>query len=303
MPRHFDFGQAVDFLAPRAVPALERVYARTYCRSLRLGGRAITIEVASASERTAERALVVRSAPTLSPGDARAFASEQFDLGADLGRFRRQVADDRILGPLVRTTRDVRLVRYLDPFEGTVRAILGQQVSIAAARTMTDRVVRLSPAPAPRLDGSSGGLLLFPDPARIVALGHGALRGIGLTNAKAAALVAVSEAVLAGVLDWTWLAQAPPDEAQARLQSVRGIGPWTATYVRMRVLGDRDAFPASDLGVIKALAAASGSGAKPSVKAITERAEPWRPWRAYATLLLWRSLAAPSLAGFRPSPE
>jgi 3-methyladenine DNA glycosylase/8-oxoguanine DNA glycosylase len=291
-PRHFAFAQAIEFLAPRAVPSLETVSATAYRRSLRLDGRPITVEVAQPADDRHGSQLVIRSTPAFSPTSARAFAREQFDLDADLDRFRRQVAGDRTLGPLVRASREVRLVRYLDPFEGTVRAILGQQVSIAAARTMTDRVVRLDPVSAPRLDtGTDDDRLMFPTPAQIVALGRTALRGVGLTNAKTDALIAVSDAVLSGVLDWTWLGEAPPDHAQARLESVRGIGPWTATYVRMRVLGDRDAFPASDLGVIKALQAASRSGVRPTVGEIVERAEPWRPWRADAPRLLWRSLA------------
>jgi 3-methyladenine DNA glycosylase/8-oxoguanine DNA glycosylase len=89
-------------------------------------------------------------------------------------------------------------------------------------------------------------------------------------------------AVLDGTVDWDWLRTAPAGEAEAALDALPGIGPWTASYVRMRTLGDRDAFPASDLGVIKAL---QTTPARAGILA-----ESWRPWRAYATLHLWHSL-------------
>jgi 3-methyladenine DNA glycosylase/8-oxoguanine DNA glycosylase len=103
--------------------------------------------------------------------------------------------------------------------------------------------------------------------------------------------VAVSDAVLRGHLDWRWLRRATPEATQTRLESVRGIGPWTAAYVRMRALGDRDAFLPTDLGIVKAFARLAGPAAARSPERILARAEPWRPWRAYATLHLWRSLA------------
>jgi 3-methyladenine DNA glycosylase/8-oxoguanine DNA glycosylase len=108
-----------------------------------------------------------------------------------------------------------------------------------------------------------------------------------LTRAKAKAIAGLAEALSSGRLDCARLLALPPDEAQAALLAVPGIGPWTASYVRMRVLGDRDAFPAADLGVIKAL---EGLGV-PRAGHIA-LAEGWRPWRAYATLHLWESLSA-----------
>jgi 3-methyladenine DNA glycosylase/8-oxoguanine DNA glycosylase len=167
--------------------------------------------------------------------------------------------------------------------------VLGQQVSLAAARTMADRLVRLAPRDAPALDGFRP--LAFPTAHELAALGEDALRSIGLTRAKSATLVAVARAVGDGVLDWDRLRGAPGDRAEADLTALPGIGPWTAAYARMRCLGHPDAFPAGDLGVHQALARARPSGAPWTEGRARAAAEAWRPWRSYATFALWASLA------------
>jgi 3-methyladenine DNA glycosylase/8-oxoguanine DNA glycosylase len=131
-----------------------------------------------------------------------------------------------------------------------------------------------------------GPLYAFPRPDVIAGAGADALRGIGLTRAKATAIARLAETLATGRLDCARLADLPSDDVQAALVALPGIGPWTASYVRMRVLGDRDAFPAADLGVIKALEALGI--ARVDQVATAER---WRPWRAYAVLHLWESLS------------
>ena len=279
----------MGFLRPRAVPAMEHVAGSAYTRSVRIDGRSVSVALTGGTTRAGRRYLTVRANPPLSPQRIRRLVGRLLDLDTELTGFRGRVRGDPLLGPLVAIRPGLRITRYLDPFEGTVRAILGQQVSLAAARTVTDRLVRLVGAPSPRLAGVE--LLAFPPPEAILGVGVARLRGFGLTGAKAAALVAVSDAVLHGHLDWRWLGRATPEATQARLESVRGIGPWTAAYVRMRALGDRDAFLPTDLGIVKAFARLAGPAAARSPQRILDRAEPWRPWRAYATLHLWRALA------------
>lgn len=273
VPPDFDFDWTLGFLAARVVPSLEGVTESEYRRSLRVDGRPVTLAV-----RFLPGELTVRSSPRLSPAALRRLVTRMFDLDADLGAFHALAAGDPLLRDLVATRPWIRLPQYLDPFEGTVRAILGQQVSLAAASTMVDRLVRRvgDPAPAP--------LLAFPRPEAVAALGHQGLLELGLTRAKAAALHGLALADL----DWERLRTAPAEEAEAELDALPGIGPWTASYVRMRTLGDRDAFPAADLGVIKALRALLAE--PPSPARIAVLAESWRPWRAYATLHLWHSL-------------
>jgi 3-methyladenine DNA glycosylase/8-oxoguanine DNA glycosylase len=210
--------------------------------------------------------------------------TRMLDLDADLDAFDAHARRDRILRRVVRRESGVRLPQLLDPFEGLMRAILGQQVSVAGASTMTDRLVRLL-APAGHGHGS-GEFLAFPTPEAVADAGAERLRGIGLTRVKAVTIAGAARRIADGALDLHALRSLPGDEAQATLESLPGVGPWTASYVRMRALGDRDAFPATDLGVIKALTAVGVErGAIPTV------AERWRPWRGYATLHLWESLA------------
>lgn len=276
-PPDFDFAWTLEFLAARVVPSLEGTSGGEYRRSLRVDGRPVTLAV-----RFQPGELTVRSSPRLPPGDLRRLVTRMFDLDADLGAFHALASGDPLLRDLVAARPWIRLPQYLDPFEGTVRAILGQQVSLAAASTMVDRLVRRvgDAAPAP--------FLAFPRPESVAALGPQGLLALGLTRAKAAALHGLALAAMNGTLDWDRLRTAPAAEAEAELDALPGIGPWTASYVRMRTLGDRDAFPASDLGVIKALRALLPEPPPPD--RIAALAEPWRPWRAYATLHLWHSL-------------
>jgi 3-methyladenine DNA glycosylase/8-oxoguanine DNA glycosylase len=208
-----------------------------------------------------------------------------FDLTADVDAFQRLAAGDEILGPLVARQPHIRLPQLADRFEALIRAILGQQVSVAAAATMTERVVRLLAVPATELDGEP--FLAFPTPDALAATRPDALRGIGLTRAKTESVLAAASAA-ATTLELDALPGLAPEEADARLVGVRGIGPWTAAYLRMRAFGDRDAFPASDLGIIKAMRAFGIT--RPAD--VLARAEAWRPWRAYAALHLWESLRA-----------
>lgn len=271
-PPDFDFDWTLGFLAARVVASLESLEDGEYRRSLRVNGRPVSLSI-----RVEPGELTVRSSPRLPAAELRRLVTRMFDLDVELDAFHRLAAKDPLLSGLVAARPWIRLPQYLDPFEGTARAILGQQVSLAAASTMVDRLVRRVGDPAPGY-----GLLAFPQPGSVAALGHEGLLSLGLTRAKAAALHGLATAVLDGTVDWDWLRAAPAAEAEAALDALPGIGPWTASYVRMRTLGDRDAFPASDLGVVKALQTTPArAGAL---------AESWRPWRAYATLHLWHSL-------------
>ena len=289
LPPDFDLAWTLGFLAARTVPSMEAVTEgnageQHYRRSLRTGGRAVTLEL-----RRRGSALEVRTAPDLPRDEVRRLVTRMFDLDADLAGFRTLAAADPVLGPLVLRRPEIRLPQLLDPFEGMVRAIIGQQVSVAGAATTLDRLVRLLGEPAPPLDGTR--FLAFPRPEAVASIRPEELAsGAGLTRAKTAALQTVARAVLDGRIDWERLRTGTAEESHAVLVALPGIGPWTASYVRMRTLGDRDAFPASDLGVIKALRARTPQGDRITVSEITALGERWRPWRAYATLHLWNSL-------------
>lgn len=285
LPPDFDLAWTLGFLAARTVPSMEAVAeGKEYRRSLRNGGRTVTLSL-----RRRGTALELRTAPELPRDEVRRLVTRMFDLDADLAGFRALAAADPVLGPLVLRRPEIRLPQLLDPFEGMVRAIIGQQVSVAGAATTLDRLVRLLGEPAPPLDGTR--FLAFPGPEAVASIRPEELAaGAGLTRAKTAALQTVARAVLDGRIDWERLRAGTAEESHAVLVALPGIGPWTASYVRMRTLGDRDAFPASDLGVIKALRVLTPQGDRITIPEITALGERWRPWRAYATLHLWNSL-------------
>jgi 3-methyladenine DNA glycosylase/8-oxoguanine DNA glycosylase len=281
-PRDFDFPWVLHFLGARAVPGMEEIVAGAYRRSLRFRGQAIALELQVRQNGAQAQVLLARVAGNIERQVARKLLTRMFDLDADLAEFRLAIQADSLMRNLVRQRPTIRLPIYMDPFEGIVRAICGQQVSLAAARTVTGRLVQRYGAFAPSISGRA--LQLFPDPGTVATTPVATLRNIGLTNAKASAIRTVANAMIEGSLCFEALQGAPPDLIRDTLQSLRGIGPWTASYIQMRVFGDRDAFPASDLGIAKALKETSN-------KAAEKRSLAWQPWRAYATLHLWNSLS------------
>ncbi len=292
LPPGFDLDWTLDFLAARTVRSMEAVAegeVREYQRSLRAGGRTVTLAVRARRGRSGD-ALEVRTAPALSAEETRRLVVRMFDLDADLAGFASLAAADPVLSRIVPRRPGIRLPQLLDPFEGIVRAIVGQQVSVAGAATLLDRLVRLLGEPAPPLDEHR--FLAFPSPAAMASASPEALGATGQTRAKVAALQGVAAAVLDGRIDWDRLRGGTAEESHATLVALPGIGPWTASYVRMRTLGDRDAFPASDLGVIKALRTLTPQGDRITLPEIAVLGERWRPWRAYATLHLWNSLTS-----------
>ncbi len=185
------------------------------------------------------------------------------------------LAGDALLGPLVARRPGLAVPGTVDGGELALRTVLGQQVSVAAARTLTGRLVALLGA------AGEGGLHAFPAPATIAAAGVEALRSIGLTGSRAATVVVLAAALAEG-LDLR--PGAERSSARAALLALPGIGPWTVEYVTLRALRDADAFPAHDLVLRQAL---GGVGAPEAVR----RAEAWRPWRGFAAQHLWRAAA------------
>jgi AraC family transcriptional regulator, regulatory protein of adaptative response / DNA-3-methyladenine glycosylase II len=302
LPEPYDLGWMLGFLADRAAPALERVEPGLLVRVIRLAGAPAVLTVRPSLDPASRwlTAEVTAPVPAFGPATAPATGSSDasaaahlrrlvrrmLDLDTDLGPFVELARRDPLLGPLVARHPGLRLPQLPDPFEGAVRAIVGQQVSVAAARTVVDRLIRELGEPVAAATGR--GLFAFPRPATMAAASLERLAALGLTRAKAGALIAVAAATAGGAVDWERLRGAAPEAARAALLELPGIGPWTASYIRMRALGDRDAFPASDLGVVKALAALAP---RTPVGGIAGLAERWRPFRAYAALHLWRSLS------------
>jgi len=197
------------------------------------------------------------------------------DLDADPVAVADLLSADEVLAPLVRKAPGRRIPRTVDPDEFALRAVLGQHVSTAAARTHAGR---LAAALGDPVEDPGGGLSrLFPETSVL-----GTADGLGLPQSRRQSFAALAEALASGRIDLSvggdW------HEARLRLAAVPGVGPWTIETIAMRALGDPDAFPAADLGV---RAAASRAGLPATPAALTSRAAPWRPWRSYAVQYLW----------------
>ena len=274
----YDWAHMRDFLAARALAGVERVDARGYARTVACEDGPVLICVRALE---AEHALELRvtGAPPAALLQLSSVARRMFDLAADPARIALELATDPLLGPLVRARPGLRIAGAWDPFECTVRAVLGQQVSVAAGRTFAARLVALA---GEAIRGGSDGLThLFPGAARVAAADLGAL---GLTRTRAATLAALARAVLERRIDFS----AAPEELAGALTQLPGIGPWTAQYVALRALGEPDALPTGDL-VLRRSAAAGADML--SARELDERSQQWRPWRGYAVMHLWRAAA------------
>lgn len=265
----FQGAEVLDFLGARAVPGVEEVVGGTYRRTLALP----------------HGAGIVALTPRADGVDALLRLADLRDLTAAVERTRRLLdldADpiavddvlrrDRVLRPLVRRAPGRRVPGCVDGTELAMRTLLGQQVTVAGARTLASRLVRDHGKP---LDVPDGGLThRFPDAESIA---DADLDGLGVPGRRAEALGLLARRIAEGTIEID--AGADRDELRARLHELPGIGPWTVEYVLMRGTGDPDAFLPTDLAVRRGLAAL-GLDSKP--RAALERAEPWRPWRAYA---------------------
>ncbi len=277
--RPFDWQALLRFLAPRATPGVEAVTGGEFRRTIAVVNTSGTIAV---SRPRGGSHLLLR-AEISSTADLAAIVERVrrlFDLGADPREIGARLSRDPRLRPLVKALAGVRVPGAWDGFELAVRAILGQQVSVRGATTLAGRLARRFGEPAGDAGRSDGALSLrFPTPN---ALADADLTAIGLTRQRAEAVRGLARAVRDGqvCLD----AGARPEDAVRALGGLPGIGPWTTAYVAMRALGDPDAFPESDLGLRRA----AGKRGRPLAPAeLLRRAEEWRPWRAYAAMLLW----------------
>ncbi len=273
----FDGDAVVEFLAARAVPGIEEVVGTTYRRTLRLAHGAGVAELTPQPDHV--RA-VLRLDDLRDLTTAVQRCRRVFDLDADPQAVAEQLGADRILGRLVAKTPGLRLPGTVDGFELATRAVLGQQVSLAAARTLAARLVASHGAPLATPDG--GLTHLFPQAEAIVSSPPEAL---GMPAARRTVLTALATAVSNDEV----VVDAGADRAAttAGLLDIRGVGPWTAAYIAMRGLGDPDVFLPTDLGVRNAL---ERMDLPTSAKDVAELAERWRPWRSYAVMHLWRSL-------------
>ena len=291
----YDWEAMIGFLAARAITGIETVDAdRRYRRSIALDGAQGTISVEPDGRAPALR-VTIRFPRIASLAAIVRRVRRIFDLSADPLAIAQDLGCDPLLAPLVARRPGLRVPGAWDGFELAIRAVLGQQVTVTAAAKLAGKLVAAYGDPLP--PGHGDGLThTFPAPERIAAAD---LRSLGMPAARAQALASMAGAAAADPRLFSRTQSL--DDAVAKLRALRGIGEWTAQYIAMRVLREPDAFPAQDIGLMRALAAPGGE--RPSAVALLARAEAWRPWRAYAAQHLWTADAATRAATTRANSK
>jgi len=274
----FDWTGIIRFLAARAIPGVESVLPTAYRRTLAAGSGAGLLAVSPDPGAHQLVAHIRLEDPTPLQRISERIR-RLFDLGADPDVIAADLARAPRLREALRATPGLRVPGAWDGFELAVRSVLGQQVSVKAATTLSGRLVARFGERSDIAGGEDDLHSLFPSPEVLAAADLGE---IGLPRARADAISALAGAVADGELHLD--GSRDLDAAVAQLTALPGIGEWTAHYIAMRALREPDAFPATDLGLRRAL----GTNGRPlSGAQLRDVAEAWRPWRAYAAMLLW----------------
>lgn len=274
----YDWEGVLEFFTARMIKGVEYVTADFYARTIRLGAHTGWIKV---THQPAKRALMVEFSHSLTPvlpillGRLR----DLFDLTARPDIISAHLMQDEHLSKSVSVNQGLRVPGAFDGFELGIRAILGQQITVKAATTIASRFAdafgsRIA-TPFPEL------FLLSPIPEPVASASIESIAKLGIVSARAKSLIALAQAAASGELELK--SGLNPEKTIEQLLKLPGIGPWTAQYIAMRALHWPDAFPQGDVAI------KSGLG-KTSWKEIEEQSEPWRPWRSYAVLHIWKSL-------------
>ncbi|MBO0735101.1 MAG: DNA-3-methyladenine glycosylase 2 family protein [Alphaproteobacteria bacterium] len=275
----YDWEATMGFFRTRAIPGVETVAADRYRRIIQIGETIGRIEVTHRPAQTALRTTVhfprLDALPVII-----ARIRRLFDLAADPVAIAAALSRDPLLAPLLAARPGLRVPGGWDGFEIAVRAVLGQQITLAAARRLAGKIAASFGDPVPGGAAVAGLTHAFARPERVDADGVAML---GMPRARAAGIAGLARAVCRdpGLFD----PRQDLASAIARFIELPGVGEWTAQYIAMRGLNENDAFPAADIGLMRAYAAATGR--RPTARELLERAESWRPWRAYAAVHLW----------------
>ena len=287
----YDWDAMLSYLNARAIDGMEYVEHGIYQRTVSHEGGDGMVTVAHAPDRHA-LVVTIRFPGVRALHTIVARVRHLFDVGADVSTITAHLAEDQTLAPLIASRPGLRTPGCWDGFELAVRAVLGQQISVEAARQLASRLVllcgeQIRQAANPRL------VRTFPPPQCVATVD---MSRIGMPKSRRATLQALAQAAVSNPR--LFEPQGSLEDSIARLRAIRGIGPWTAQYIALRALRDPDAFPVTDLGILRG--AASLVGVVPSTPQLIQRAEAWRPWRAYAAQYLWtidsRTLHKPSEA-------
>ncbi|MFA8344208.1 MAG: DNA-3-methyladenine glycosylase 2 family protein [Rhodothermaceae bacterium] len=273
----FNFSEMLSFMRPRTIKGVEVVTESGYTRTFRIKDFSGSFTV---TDNPKESALNL----SIDTNDVRCYMEiynrvrKMFDLDTDMNLVKRKLKKHKILFGDKKTDNIPRIPVAFDPFEFVIRAILGQQISVKAATTLAGRIAEAAGMQYEN-DINSELKFFFPTPEEFAKLN---LDNIGLTRTRKQTLKLVANAILDGNLNLK--SPGSFEDFHKAFSAIKGIGDWTVNYVAMRALGMNDCFPATDLGIIKAL---SKTGTE-KPKEIIQMAEQWRPYRSYATLCLWK---------------
>lgn len=277
----YDFAGLLAFFAHRAIPGIESVDAQSYRRLFVFDHQPGWLAVRALPHQPALELLVQHPRPAVLLAITTR-VRHMFDLDADIAVIETRLATSPLLQPLLQCFPGIRVAGCWDGFEIAVRAVLGQQVSVTAARTLATRLLERYGTPVQVPPAIPAGLhTLFPTPA---SLANADLTRLGITRTRATTIRTLAAAIASGQLNFH--PEQTLNDFVARWMELPGIGAWTAHYIAMRTLGQPDAFPAADLVLRKT---AGNAGNVLSSRVLEMLSQDWRPWRAYATFLLWRN--------------
>jgi AraC family transcriptional regulator, regulatory protein of adaptative response / DNA-3-methyladenine glycosylase II len=281
----YDWNSMLGYLQARAIPGVEVVENGSYLRTVEMDGFAGSVEVTHLPQRQSLGVTIrfpnVRSLPAIVTRVRRLF-----DVGADIETIDAHLSSDPLLAPLIAQRPGLRAPGGWDGFELAVRAILGQQISVVAARRLAGQLVALHGKPVPAACLTHLGLThVFPAPERLASAES---LGLAMPGARQSSLKALADAAVADPN--LFRPFGTMEDAIVRLRGIRGVGEWTAQYIALRAIREMDAFPASDIGVLRG--AARLDGVRSTSASLLDRAKLWRPWRAYAAQHLWAVDAA-----------
>ncbi|QJP73089.1 DNA-3-methyladenine glycosylase family protein [Burkholderia glumae] len=280
----YDWPRVLRFLGGRASPGVETAADGAYLRAIDYRGASGVLTVRRHPRRHCLVAAIDGEAALQADAALVARLSAMFDVGTDPLALGAHLSADAWFAPLVAAAPGLRVPGAWSAFELVVRAIVGQQISVKAATTIIGRLVRAVGEPLATPPHAAVGWR-FPEPAALAAAD---LAGIGMPGKRLAALQGVARAVAAGEVPIDGTA-ADLATRRAALLALPGIGPWTVEYIAMRAWRDADAWPATDLVLMQAIAARDPALARPASQRL--RSDAWRPWRAYAAMHLWNEIA------------
>jgi AraC family transcriptional regulator of adaptative response / DNA-3-methyladenine glycosylase II len=288
----FDWPLMLRFFRHRQICNIEKVTETEYCRSFILDKCYGWFKVSQSSDKLSYKTkntlqLTVKMNDFSCLNQVISRVRKMFDLDADMSVIHQQLNSHPVLSGVIKQYPGLRLPSCWNIFEFTIRAILGQQISVKAATTLAQRITEKYGTSVVETNSPYTEMTKhFPTPEQLKQVNY---EGIGLTQSRIATLQRWVDYYLERP---DVFAQSENIETlEKTLTQLKGIGPWTVNYIAMRGLSDPDAFPSADLGVIKALTV---NDEKPNNKSILAIAEQWRPWRAYAAIFLWQSLAMTS---------